>query len=175
MGQVQGSQPLNFKYKYFTKMDDLQERLADNSILTTGMTFKQEFFLFCLERQIIFNDIDWEKSHHVSTNIVDYKRAWFKSWEEDLNPQYNILHLDKTLVKESYREMSISDMLLRLLLFGKCTYFKPYQLSKFQFFTDNLVSNEHFQKEYDNISLNVDSKYKSLKQIAKQLNLELLS
>lgn len=155
-------------------MNNLQERLADDSILPSGMTFKQEFFLFCLKRQIIFNDIDWEKSHDVSTNIVDYKRAWFQSWKEDLNPQYNILHSDKILVNKSYKEMSMSNVSLRLLLLGKCKFFNPYQLSKFQFFTDYLAANECFKKEFDSVSLNVDSKYKSLKQIAKQLNLELL-
>ena len=152
-------------------MDDLYERLTDNSVLSSGMTFKQEFFLFCLERQIISNDMDWEKAHNISMNIVDYKRAWFKSWEKDLNPQYDILYSDKTLVRESYKEISISDVLLRLLLFGKCKYFKPYQLSEFKFFTDDLASNKHFQKKYDNISLNEGNRNKSLQEIAKQLNL----
>ena len=150
-------------------MNDLQIRLADDSILLSGMTFKQEFSIFCLRRNMILDDINREKDDC----IKEFKEIWINEWEKNEigNSFHFLLKFAPTILNALFDQITSEKMEYRLLLYQKCEYFKPYNIDKIPLFKKKLEWDDFYEQNYSNVLLDERVKSDFLRQISSLLNI----
>ena len=137
----------------------------DSIFSIKGLTFKEANLLFCLEKEIIENDISFSQQND-SKSVFRGKGIWFSYWQKEIN------EILKDLTKLSPKEnLSLSGIDKRILydevsnqitnketswynkIFKRCCYFTPY----------NWADLIHRNKNYINNLLSCQCKYSNLK------------
>lgn len=149
-----------------------------------GLTFKQTCLLFCLERQIVVDDIVSSKANGKLEDSVK-KQAWLNAWDASINnflnnlkEEHNILvditkfDSKKLLEQILNEETSVEIKAWRYLILLECTLFTPY----FPLENSKDIDNENFieriKKLYDGLSLKDENQKLSLLKIAELLNID---
>lgn len=149
-----------------------------------GLTFKQTCLLFCLERQIVVDDIVSSKANGKLEDSVK-KQAWLNAWDISINNFLNNLEEEhdilvditkfdskKLLEQILNEETSVEIKAWRYLILLECTLFTPY----FPLENDKDADNENFiekiKKLYDGLSLKDENQKLSLLKIAELLNID---
>lgn len=151
------------------KIAEFQNKLRNNPILSSGMTFKQDFLVFSLERKIISDDIIYKYGEN---DTLVYEKIWSDRWERSkFGVSYEVLLGSHSIIVENlYKDVVWESMDYRSLIYLKCKNFKPYNPNEVSGLKKELEWNAHSEKEYSNISLNINSKKNSLLEIATLLN-----
>ncbi len=149
-----------------------------------GLTFKQTCLLFCLERQIVMDDIASSKANGKLDDAAK-KQEWLNAWDVSINnflnnlgEEHNILvditkfDSKKLLEQILNEETSGTVKAWRYLVLLECTLFTPYYPLEKPKDTDKENFIEKFKKLFDGLSLNDESQKLSLIKIAELLNVD---
>lgn len=151
------------------KIAEFQNKLRDDSILSSGMTFKQDFLVFSLERKMISDDIIYKYGEN---DTLVYEKIWSNGWERSkFGVSYEILLGNYSVIVENlYKDVVWESMDYRSLIYLKCKNFNPYNPNEIPNLKKELGWDGLYNEKYSNISLNTNSKKNSLSKIADLLN-----
>jgi hypothetical protein len=151
----------------------------DSLFSTYEFTFKEANLLFCLEKEIIENDISCSKQNE-DKDTFSGKECWFAYWKKEINDL-----LEQFMKSASMENLSLNNIDKKVLyndilnqtinigdswnkkIFKRCCNFLPYNWSDLigrnKNETDNLLL---YQRAYPDLKLNKDIQEKTLDNIA---------
>ena len=134
------------------EIEEFNSKLNDNSILSSGMTFKQEVIILYLQKRMIDNDINWEEQYNALSDRVSYKKVWLTLWKkENLGNSFDSL-MNEHQMQELLEKVKYQDMNNRILIFLKCQQFTPYTSDSVPNLNEELFNGrQDLAEEYYNI------------------------
>ena len=153
--------------------------LMDSIFSTYGLTFKEANLLFCLEKEIIENDISCSKQNE-DADTFNGKECWFTCWKEEISDLLEQLmklapmeRLSLEGIGKNVLYNEVSNQISNIgtswneKMFKRCCNFVPYNwrdlIDRNKNEADNLIL---YQRAYPNLKLNKGIQKKTLNSIA---------
>ena len=165
-------------------VSDILKQLPNETFFEEGKSVKQTLLLFCLENQLMQNDIDWERKNvtGMTEDILEYKEIWLIYWSRKKNETFkkyltlDIRNFDMNAIRMLYEDicqtLKTADPTWKMTVYNECARFEAYAFHELTVFDEECTAfKKWLKKEYSSIKLDDGIKNHTLKEIAKLLEI----